>query len=60
MRLDRRITLVDSFLADLSDHPLDRLRHDAQVGQFGQITRRLLIGNIVDAGMDDFLLHAVD
>jgi hypothetical protein len=40
------IALVDSFLANLFDHSLDRLGRDAQVGQFGQITRRLLIGNL--------------
>ena len=58
MQLDRGVTLVGSLLADLSGHPLDRLGRDAQVGQFGQIARCLLIGNAVDAGMDDFLLHA--
>ena len=58
MRLDRRVSLVDSLLADLLDHPLDRLGLDLQVGQFGQIARSLLIGRTVDAGMDDLLLHA--
>jgi hypothetical protein len=58
VRLDCRVTLVDSLPADLSDHPLDRLGRHAQVGQFGQIARRLLRRNTVDAGMDDFLLDA--
>ena len=57
MRLDCGITLAGSLLADPSDHPLNRLGRDSQVGQFGQIARRLLIRNTVDAGMDDFLLH---
>ena len=58
MHLHRGITLVGSLLADLSDHPLDWLGRDLQVGQFSQIARRLLIGNTIDAGMDDLLLHA--
>jgi hypothetical protein len=51
------IALVDSFLADLFDLSLDRLVRDAQVGQFGQITRRLLIGNIID--LDQLASHLV-
>jgi hypothetical protein len=38
--------------------PLHRPGRDPQVGQFGQIARRALIGNAVYASMDDFLLHA--
>ena len=58
MRRDGRVTLVNSFLADLLDHPLDRLGLDVQVREFGEISGRLLIGRTVDAGMNDFLLHA--
>jgi hypothetical protein len=56
VRRDRRVTLIDPRLADLLDEPLDRLGLDVQVGQFGQITRRLLIGRTVDAGMNDRLM----
>jgi hypothetical protein len=58
MRLYPRVTLVGSLPADLSDHSLDRFKRNVQVGQFGQIARRLLKGNTVDACMDDFLLYA--
>ena len=58
MRLDRRVPLVDPLPADLLDQPLDRLGLDVQVGQLGQVARRLLIGKAVDAGMDDLLLDA--
>jgi hypothetical protein len=54
MRLDPRVTLVGSLPTDLSDHSLDRFKRNVQVGQFGQIARRLLIGNTVDASMDHF------
>ena len=57
MGLHRGIPLVGSLPADLLDHPLDRLGSDAQVGQFSQIARRLLIGNTVDAGVDDLPLN---
>ena len=58
MRRDGCVTLVDPLLADLPDEPLDRLGRDVQVRQFGQIAGPLLIGRTVDAGMDNFLLHA--
>jgi hypothetical protein len=57
VRRDGRVTLVDPLPADLPDQPLDRLGSDSQVGQFGEIARRLLIGNTVHARMNDFLLH---
>ena len=58
MRLDGYVTLVNSLLADLFDHPLNRLKCDVQVREFDQIARRLLIRYAVDAGVDNFLLHA--
>ena len=57
MRGDGCVTLVDPLLADLPNDPLDRLRGDSQVRQFGQTAGFLLIGRTVDAGMDNFLLH---
>ena len=51
-----RVALVDPFLADLMNQPLDRLGRDLQVGECGQVARRLLIRRTIDAGMDDFLL----
>lgn len=58
MRLDRRVPLIDAFPADRPDQSLDRLGLDVQVGPFGQIVGRAQIRDAVDAGMDDFLLHA--
>ena len=58
MRRDDCVALVDPLLANPADQPLDRLGCDFQVRQFGQIAGRLLIGETVDARMDNFLLHA--
>ncbi len=58
MRREGCVALVDPLLADLPDEPLDRLGLDFQVRQFGQIAGCLLIGNTVDACVDDLLLHA--
>jgi hypothetical protein len=57
MRPSCPVPLIDSLAANSSDYPLDRLGRDSQLGQFGQITRRLLIGDTVDSGVDNLLLH---
>jgi hypothetical protein len=58
VRRDGGVALVDPLPADPPDEPLDGLGLDVQVRQLGQIARRLLIGEAVDAGMDDLLLDA--
>jgi hypothetical protein len=57
MRPSCPVPLIDSRAGNSSDHPVDRLRCDAQIGQFGQITRCLLIGDSVDSGVDNLLLY---
>jgi hypothetical protein len=54
---DGGVTPLDPLLADPADQPLDRLGRHIQVGQRRQIAAGLLIGNAVDPGMDDLLLH---
>ena len=58
MSRNRSVTPVDSLLADPLDQPLDRLRGDVQIGEFGQVARRLLIRGAVDTGVNDLLLDA--
>lgn len=58
MQCDCRVSLIDPLPANLVDQSLDLLGRDVQVGEFGQITGRLLIRNTVDACMDGLLQDA--
>jgi len=58
-RIDGRVTLVGSLLANFSGHPLDRLGRDAYVGQFGQVRWKgaYLIGRTPIGRVTVALLH---